>query len=123
MYYYTSLALTWLLFIALFPVSFFWGRNAYKIFIKKDYSFVALKKGKPPVNQKKWAFFAGLINIVGSLVAAYTIFGILVFGFSYDKWTAMAGCTIWGKIFAEWILRQQAHPIQFGRKKNTVTAS
>jgi hypothetical protein len=123
MYNYTSLALTWILFLALFPVSFFWGRRAYRIFIKRDYSEVALKRGESPKNPKKWAPFVGLINIAGSLMAAYTIFGILVFHFSYDKWSAMAGITIWGKIFADWIIRQQAHPMVFGRKKKVAATN
>jgi hypothetical protein len=34
----------------------------------------------------------------------------------------MAGITIWGKIFADFVLRQQAHPFVFGRKKKVAAA-
>ena len=34
-----------ILFLALFPMAFFWLRRAHRIFIKKNYSEVALKKG------------------------------------------------------------------------------
>lgn len=122
MYFYTSLVLTWLLFIALFPVTFFWGRRAYKIFIKRDYSDVAIKKGKAPAKPKKWAPFVGLTNLAGALMAAYIIFGVVFFQFHYDKWSAMAGVTIWCKIFMDWIIRQQAHPIVIGKKKKEATA-
>lgn len=117
MSFYVSIILTWVLFLALFPITFFWGRRAYRIFIKKDYSEVALKRGKKPANPKKWAPFVGIINLAGMLAAIWTILGVLVLQYPYSKWSAMAGVTIWGKIFADWILRQQAHPMVFGRKK------
>jgi hypothetical protein len=123
MYFYVSLALTWLLFLALFPVSFFWGKRAYKIFIKRDYSEVALKRGVAPAKPAKFAPYVGLLNLTGALIAAYTIFGVLVFHFPYDKWSAMAGSTIWGKILLDWMIRQHAHPIKLGRKKRDVTTT
>lgn len=118
-----GMALTWLLFLALFPMVFFWLRRAYRIFIKKDYSEVALKRGTPPANPRKWAPFAGIINLAAGLMALWTIIGIVGFGYHYDTWSAMAGSTIWSKIFADWILRQQAHPFKFGKKKRTAEAS
>ena len=45
-----SIAMNWILFIALFPIQFFWYRRAYRIFIKRDFSEVALKNGEPPEN-------------------------------------------------------------------------
>ena len=55
-----SIAITWLLFLALFPMAFFWLRRAYRIFIKKDYSEVALKRGEAPADPKKWAPATGI---------------------------------------------------------------
>jgi len=49
----TSIAMTWILFLALFPMTFIWLRRAFRIFIKKNYSEVALKKGLPPKNPRK----------------------------------------------------------------------
>lgn len=119
-----SIILTWVLFLALFPMVFFWGRRAYRIFFKKDYSEVALKRGESPKNPKKWAPFSGAINLIAALVALWTILGVVVLGYPYEKWSAMAGSTIWCKIFADWILRNQAHPFVFGRKKKAeATAS
>jgi len=111
------MATTWILFLALFPLTFFWFRRAYRIFFKNDYSEVALKKGEPPKNPKKWATPVGIINIVAGLVAVWTIFGVIVLALPYQTWSAIAGSTIWCKIFADWIIKGQAHPIQFGRKK------
>jgi len=118
-----SIILTWVLFLALFPMVFFWSRNAWKIFFNKDYSHVALKKGQSPINPKKWAPFAGAINFIAALVALWTIIGIVVLGYPYSQWSAMAGVTIWCKIFADWILRSQAHPFVFGKKKKEAMAN
>ena len=118
-----GLIITWVLFLALFPMVFFWLRRAYRIFFNKDYSEVALKRGEAPKNPAKWAPFTGAINLVAGLTALWTIVGIVVLGYEYDKWSAMAGCTIWGKIFADWILRNQAHPFQFGKKKKIAVAN
>ncbi len=113
-----QVAMTWVLFLALFPMAFIWLRRAYRIFIKKDYSEVALKKGVPPKNPKKWAPFTGAINLLAGIVCVWTIMGVLVLGYPYQVWSAMAGSTIWIKIFADFILKQQAHPMKFGRKKD-----
>jgi ABC-type phosphate transport system permease subunit len=117
MHSYVSLVLTWILFLALFPMSFFWLRRAWRIFIKNDYSEVAVKRGVSPANPKKWAPFTGIINLTAGLTALWTAIGVIVLAYPYEKWSAMAGITIWCKIFADIILRQQAHPYTFGRKK------
>ena len=43
-----SVALTWVLFLALFPIAFFWLRRAWRILLRADYSEVAIKGGEPP---------------------------------------------------------------------------
>jgi hypothetical protein len=48
-----SVAITWILFLALFPMAFFWLRRAWRIAIKKDFSEVALKHGVSPANPDK----------------------------------------------------------------------
>ncbi|MGE4318735.1 MAG: hypothetical protein AB7E96_07485 [Deferribacterales bacterium] len=118
-----SLILTWVLFLALFPMVFYWGRRAWRIFAQGDYSEVALKKGKSPANPRKWAPFAGTINLLAALAALWTIIGVVALGYPYEKWSAIAGSTIWCKIFADIILRQQAHPFIFGRKKREAGAN
>ena len=40
-----SVALTWLLFLALFPITYFWLRRAWIVVVKRDFSEVALKRG------------------------------------------------------------------------------
>ncbi len=62
--------LTWVLFLALFPMVFVWLRRAYRIFFNKDYSEVALKRGEPPKNPEKWAPFTGIINLTAGLIAS-----------------------------------------------------
>jgi len=113
-----SIAMTWILFLALFPIAFIWLRRAFKIFVKKNYSEVALKKGVPPANPKKWSVVVGLLNLTAGCVCVWTIITVLLGLAPYSEWSAMAGITIWGKIFSDWIIRSQAHPFQFGKKKN-----
>jgi len=117
-----SVVLTWILFLALFPVSFYWTRRAYRIFVKKDYSEVALKRGESPSNPKKWAPIAGIINLAAAMAAVWTIICVLFLGYPYETWSALAGSTIWSKILADFLLRQQAHPFVFGRKKKEAAA-
>lgn len=120
-------AMAWILFLGLFPMTFIWLRRAWRIFVKKDYSEVALKRGESPPNPKKWAPATGLVNLVAGGVALWTIvgvilwiaLGVLIGPFeNYDGWSAVAGTTIWMKIFADYIVSRQAHPFLLGRKKN-----
>ena len=114
-----SVATTWLLFLALFPMAFFWLRRSWRIFIKHDYSEVALKRGETPQNPKKWAPFTGVINLAAGTVAVITIIGILIGYFPYKTWSAMTGITLWMKVFADFIVSRQAHPFTFGKKKTS----
>lgn len=113
--------LTWVLFLALFPMVFFWLRRAWRILIKKNYSEVATKRGLPPANPKKWAPFVGLLNLVCGGIAAWIIISVVMGLYSYQTWSAIAGLTIWGKIIADLLIRFQAHPFKFGKKKDPVT--
>ncbi|MEA3362830.1 MAG: hypothetical protein U9Q61_06115 [Thermodesulfobacteriota bacterium] len=122
--------LTWVLFLALFPMAFFWLRRTWRILVKKNYAEVATKRGLPPKNPKKWAPFVGLLNLVCGGIVVWIIIGVPFWIFtgillgpfqSYETWSAIAGMTIWGKIIADLIIRFQAHPIQFGKKKDTAT--
>jgi len=128
MYSIISLVLTWVLFLALFPMAFIWLRRAWRIFKNKDYSEVALKGGKPPANQDKWAIVVGLLNLVAGAICVWIIIGVPVWIASglllgpfkdYDSWSAIAGTTIWGKILADFIIRMQAHPFKFGKDKKS----
>lgn len=105
-----SMALTWILFLALFPMAFIWMRRAWRILAKRNYSEVALKRGESPPNPAKWAPFAAVINLAAGFSAIFTIFGVLVLGMAYEDWSAIAGVTIWMKVFADFILSRQAHP-------------
>lgn len=113
-----SIAMTWILFLALFPMAFIWLRRAWRIFINKDHSEVALKKGVAPPNPKKWAPVVGLLNLAAGAVAVAVIIGVASGHWYYETWTAMAGTTIWLKIFLDFIISRQAHPMTFGRKKS-----
>lgn len=50
-----SVAISWILFLALFPITFFWLRRAWRIAINKDFSEVAVKRGQPPANPARYA--------------------------------------------------------------------
>lgn len=112
-----SIAITWMLFLALFPMAFIWLRRAWKIFIKHDYSEVALKRGEAPPNPKKWAPATGIVNLAAGGTALVTIICVLFALFPYKTWSSIAGVTLWMKIFADFIVSRQAHPFELGRKK------
>ena len=118
-------AMTWILFLALFPMAFIWFRRAWRIFIKHDYSEVALKRGEPPKDPKKWAPATGIVNLAAGCVALWIVVGVPVWIATgivigpfqhYEDWSALAGSTIWMKIFADYIVSRQAHPFLLGRK-------
>ncbi len=122
-----STAITWLLFLALFPMAFIWLRRAWRIFVKRDYSEVALKRGEAPANAAKWAPATGLVNLTAGAVAAFIILSVIIWiatgisllpFYQYDAWSAAAGITLWMKIFADFIISSQAHPFFLGRKKD-----
>lgn len=113
-----SVAMTWILFLALFPMAFFWLRRAWRIFFKRDFSEVALKGGLPPANAAKFAPYTAAVNLIAGSVAVTVIFLVVVGGVAYDVWTAIAGSTIWLKFFADFIVSRHAHPFQWGKRKN-----
>lgn len=121
-----GVAMTWILFLALIPMAFFWWRRAWRVLVKKDHSEVALKRGESPANPEKWATTVGLLNLAAGASAVWIIIGVplwIATGIElgpfqeYETWSAMAGTTIWIKIFADFIIKMQAHPFKFGRKK------
>lgn len=103
---------TWIMFLGLFPISIFWLRRAWKIGIKKDYSYVALKKGKPPANPEKYAFWSMALYLLPGLIFAVIILLVLITALDYDIWTAVVGTTIWMKIFFDFIVSRHAHKIK-----------
>lgn len=104
-----SVAMTWLLYLALFPMAFFWLRRAWRILVKRDFSEVAIKRGQPPANPARWAPYAMAVNGLAGIVALYVIVAVVVWGLPYDTWTAIAGSTIWIKFFLDFALSRQAH--------------
>jgi hypothetical protein len=118
---HVSLVLTWILFLALFPIAFFWLRRAWRIIVKRDFSEVALKRGEAPPNPARYAPFAAAINLIGGVVMVWLIFGIVSGAFEYDTWTAIGGVTIWCKFFFDFALSRQAHPIKIKTKGKPAT--
>lgn len=112
-----SIAMTWILFLALFPMAFIWLRRAWRIFRKHDYSEVALKRGEPPPEPEKWAMATGLVNLAAGTAALVAILGVLTATMPYRTWSSIAGVTIWMKVFADYIVSRQAHPFELGRKR------
>lgn len=111
-----SVALTWLLFLALFPMAFIWLRRAWRIVMRRDFSEVALKRGVPPANPAKFAPFEAAINLIAGVIALSVILGVAFAQLDYGTWTAIAGSTIWCKLFASFILSRHAHPVRLTRK-------
>lgn len=106
---YVSLSINWLLFLALFPMVFFWGRRFYRIYFKKDYSEVALKGGYPPENPQKFAFQCALLNFIAALIIICVILGVISATMDFQTWTAIAGSTLWIKIFLDFAISRHAH--------------
>ncbi|MBX3586098.1 MAG: hypothetical protein AB7I35_06865 [Ramlibacter sp.] len=104
-----NVALTWILFLALFPMAFFWLRRVWRILIKRDFSEVALKRGVSPPDPEKFAPYEMAINLVAGVVAAVVIVAVLLGHLDYNAWTAIAGTTIWCKFFASFALSRHAH--------------
>jgi hypothetical protein len=108
----------WIFLLALFPIAFIWLRRAWRIHFRRDFSEVALKKGLPPPNARRYAPYEMLINLVGGMVMAGVLIAVLGFqALAREDWTAIAGVTLWLKIFASFALSRQAHGMDLGRKR------
>lgn len=112
-----GLALTWLLFLALFPIAFFWLRRAWRILVRRDYSEVALKRGEPPPQPQRFALAEGLLNLAAGGMAVTVILGVLLAQWPYDTWSALAGSTIWCKLMAGFALSRHAHAPMRGQPR------
>lgn len=106
-----SVAMTWILFLALFPIAFFWLRRAWRILFRRDFSEVALKRGEPPENPAKYAPYVAAINLVGGGIIVGVVIGVVGAALEYQTWSAIAGSTIWMKFIFDFILSRHAHPI------------
>ena len=104
-----SVALTWILFLALFPMAFFWLRRAWRILVRRDFSEVGLKHGISPSNAAQFAPYEMAINLIAGTIAAVVIVAVLLGHLNYETWTAIAGSTIWCKFFASFGLSRHAH--------------
>jgi small-conductance mechanosensitive channel len=104
-----SVAITWILFLALFPMAFFWLRRAWRILYRRDFSEVALKRGEPPANPERWAPYEFVFNSLAGVVAVFVIVGVALGVLEYRIWSAIAGTTIWCKFLAGFALSRHAH--------------
>lgn len=104
-----SVAMVWVLFLALFPIAFYWLRRAWRIVIRRDFSEVALKRGEPPPDQAKFAPWAAAINLIAAGILVAVILGVVTASLEYQTWSAIAGSTIWMKIIFDFILSRHAH--------------
>ncbi|MDZ7919373.1 hypothetical protein [Rhodoferax sp.] len=104
-----SVAMTWVLFLALFPIAYFWLRRAWRILVRRDFSDVAVRKGESPLNPEKFAPYEMAINLVCGVVIAVTIFFIVMGLVRYEVWSAIAGSTLWIKFFLSFALARFAH--------------
>jgi hypothetical protein len=111
-----SVAMTWLLFLALFPISFIWLRRAWRIIVRRNFSEVALRRGEAPANPAKFAPYVAALNLVAGAIIVFVIFGVVSATLPYETWSAIAGSTIWCKLFADFIISRHAHPIVIGRR-------
>lgn len=111
-----NVALTWVLFLALFPMAFFWLRRAWRILVQRDFSEVALKRGVSPADPEKFAPYEMVVNLIAGVVVVTVIVAVLMGQLAYGTWTAIAGSTIWCKFFASYALSRHAHSNWASRK-------
>ncbi|MEO5658245.1 MAG: hypothetical protein ABIQ90_00405 [Polaromonas sp.] len=104
-----SVALTWILFLALFPIAFFWLRRAWRILVKRDFSEVALKRGQSPPNPEKFAPYELAVNLIAGTLIVVVIVAVSLGRLDYSTWSAIAGSTIWCKFFIDFALSRHAH--------------
>lgn len=104
-----SVAMTWILFLALFPIGFFWLRRAARILFKRDFSEVALKRGVSPPHPEKFAPYEMAVNLVSGVVIVGVIVTVLTGALDYATWSAIAGSTIWCKFFIGFAMSRHAH--------------
>ncbi|TSE21549.1 hypothetical protein Talka_00224 [Tepidimonas alkaliphilus] len=96
-------------FLVLFPVAFFWLRRAWRIAVKRDFSEVALRRGEPPPDAARWAPYELALNLVAGGVLVGVIVTVLLGWLAYEEWVALAGSTLWMKIFLSFALARHAH--------------
>lgn len=111
-----SVAMTWLLYLALFPMAFIWLRRAWRIAFQRDHSEVALKGGDPPADAARWAPYAAAINGVAGGVALGVVVAVALGALDYEHWTAIAGTTIWSKFLLDFALSRHAHGFAAGKR-------
>lgn len=117
----SSHAMLWIIYLALYPMAFIWLRRAYRIIVKRDFSEVALRRGEPPKNPAKFAPYTAAINLVAGFVALVTAIAVFAGPLPFATWTAIAGTTLWVKIFADFIVGRHAH-LQLGKQKADASA-
>ncbi|MBU1235634.1 MAG: hypothetical protein KJ634_08815 [Gammaproteobacteria bacterium] len=115
-----SVAITWVLFLALFPIAFFWLRRAWRIIVRRDFSEVALKRGEPPPNPVRFAPYTAAVNLIGGGIIVGVILSIVTASLSYEAWSAIAGSTIWMKFIFDFIISRHAR--MFDNKKGASEA-
>lgn len=102
--------LNWIFLLALVPVAFFWLRRAWRILVKRDFSEVALKKGMPPPDAERFAPYEMVINLIGGVVLVGVMVAVLGFqALAHEDWVAVAGSTLWLKLFLSFALARHAH--------------
>ncbi|MHB1198283.1 MAG: hypothetical protein ACYCZ6_01745 [Polaromonas sp.] len=101
--------MTWILFLALFPMAFIWLRRAWRIVARRDFSEVALKHGLSPPNPEKFAPYEMAVNLIAGTIIVVVIGAVLLGQWEYSTWSAIAGSTIWSKFFASFALSRHAH--------------
>jgi glucose-6-phosphate-specific signal transduction histidine kinase len=102
--------LNWVFLLALLPVAFFWLRRAWRILVRRDFSEVALKKGVPPVDAERYAPYEMAINLIGGVVLVSVLVAVLGFqAMAQEDWIALAGSTLWVKLFMSFALSRHAH--------------
>ena len=113
----------WFFLLALFPVAFFWLRRAWRILFKRDFSEVALKKGMPPPDPEKYAPYEMALNLIGGTVMVVLLVSVLGFqALTSDQWIAVAGSTLWMKLFLSFALSRHAHGGIAGLARNAKAA-
>jgi Na+/proline symporter len=93
-----------------------------RIFFVRGTESVDLIGGPNPffgITPKAFAPFAALVNLVGGVVVVAVIASVVFGQLDYQTWSAIAGITIWCKVFTDFALSRHAH--NFAARKSAST--
>jgi hypothetical protein len=108
MIFYLELAVAWVLFLAIFPLTVGMFYRAWKIAVRREWHYVAPWYGNPVPQPQRWAHWFAGINMLGGSVLFAILISIIVFGAPFSKWATAVALTIWMYYITTQLLARKA---------------